>query len=113
MAWRLEHSTRVASMAWGVENNQYSTVMSTQATPSAFATNPMGMAQILLFIGLTEGYTFPEGAWSGAVWKSTGVSGAQSFLGDGASVLARSSSEKPASPRHRAGNASMAWRTTR
>ena len=84
-----------------------------EATPSAFATNPMGMAQILLFIGLTEGYTFPEGAWSGAVWKSTGVSGAQSFLGDGASVLARSSSEKPASPRHRAGNASMAWRTTR
>ena len=38
-----------------------------EATPSAFATNPMGMAQILLFIGLTEGYTFPEGAWSGAV----------------------------------------------
>ena len=36
-----------------------------EATPSAFATNPMGMAQILLFIGLTEGYTFPEGAWSG------------------------------------------------
>ena len=33
-----------------------------EATPSAFATNPMGMAQILLFIGLTEGYTFPEGA---------------------------------------------------
>ena len=47
-----------------------------EATPSAFATNPMGMAQILLFIGLTEGYTFPEGAWCGAVWKSTGVSGA-------------------------------------
>ena len=47
-----------------------------EATPSAFATNPMGMAQILLFIGLTEGYTFPEGAWSGAVRKSTGASGA-------------------------------------
>ena len=85
----------------------------TQATPSAFATNPMGMAQILLFIGLTEGYTFPEGAWSGAVWKSTGVSGAQSFLGDDAVVLARSSGEEPASPRHRAGVMSMAWRTTR
>ena len=35
------------------------------------------------------------------VWKSTGVSGA------------RSSGEEPASPRHRAGVASMAWRTTR
>ena len=33
--------------------------------------------------------------------------------GDGASVLARSSGEEPASPRHRAGVASMAWRTTR
>ena len=38
------------------------------------------------------------------VWKSTSASGA---------VLARSSGEEPASPRHRAGVASMAWRTTR
>ena len=37
----------------------------------------------------------------------------KSFLGDDASVLARSSGEEPASPRHRAGIASMAWRTTR
>ena len=37
----------------------------------------------------------------------------KSFLGDDASVLARSSGEEPASPRHRAGVASMAWRTTR
>ena len=44
----------------------------TQATPSAFATNPMGMAQILLFIGLTEGYTFPEGAWSGDMKREPG-----------------------------------------
>ena len=44
----------------------------TQATPSAFATNPMGMAQILLFIGLTEGYTFPEGAWSGDMKRDPG-----------------------------------------
>ena len=51
-----------------------------EATPSAFATNPMGMAQILLFIGLTEGYTFPEGAWSGAVRKSTSASGALSHF---------------------------------
>merc|ERR1712093_313441 len=54
---------------------------------------------------------------SRAVWKSTSVSGAQfftkSFLGDDAAVLARSSGEEPASPRHRAGIASMAWRTTR
>jgi cytoplasmic iron level regulating protein YaaA (DUF328/UPF0246 family) len=35
------------------------------------------------------------------------------FLGDDAAVLARSSGEEPASPRHRAGVASMAWRTTR
>ena len=36
----------------------------------------------------------------------------KSFLGDGAAVLARSSGEEPASPRHRAGVASMAWRPT-
>ena len=35
------------------------------------------------------------------------------FLGDGAAILARSSGEEPAPPRHRAGVASMAWRTTR
>ena len=37
----------------------------------------------------------------------------KSFLGDDAAVLARSSGEEPALPRHRAGVASMAWRTTR
>jgi len=36
-----------------------------------------------------------------------------SFLGDDAAVLAPSSGEEPASLRHRAGVASMAWRTTR
>ena len=36
----------------------------------------------------------------------------KSFLGDDAAVLARSSGEEPASPRHRASVASMAWRTT-
>ena len=36
-----------------------------------------------------------------------------SFLGNDAAVLARSSGEEPASPRHRAGVASMAWMTTR
>ena len=41
-----------------------------------------------------------------SVWKSTSASGA--LLGDGAAVLARSSGEEPASPRHRAGVASMA-----
>ena len=35
----------------------------------------------------------------------------KSFLGDDAPVLALSSGEEPASPRHRAGVASMAWRT--
>ena len=43
-----------------------------EATPSAFATCPTGMAQILLFIGLTEGFTFPEGAWSGAMTRDAG-----------------------------------------
>ena len=37
----------------------------------------------------------------------------KSFLGDDAAVLARSSGEEPASPRRRAGVASMAWRVTR
>ena len=37
----------------------------------------------------------------------------KSFLGDDAAVLAPSSGEEPASPRRRAGVASMAWRTTR
>ena len=36
----------------------------------------------------------------------------KSFLGDDVAVLARSSGEELASPRHRAGVASMAWRTT-
>ncbi len=37
----------------------------------------------------------------------------KSVLGDDVAVLAPSSGEEPASPRHRAGVASMAWRTTR
>ena len=46
-----------------------------------------------------------------AVWKSTSASGA-SFLSDGVAALVPSSGEESASPRHRAGVASMAWRTT-
>ena len=58
------------------------------------------------------------GVMLGAVWKSTGVSGAPShfsamFLGDDVAALAPSSGEEPTSPRHRAGVASMAWRSTR
>ena len=37
----------------------------------------------------------------------------KSFLGDDVAALVPSSGEEPASPRHRAGVASMAWRTTR
>ena len=37
----------------------------------------------------------------------------RSFLGDGVAALAPSSGAEPTSPRHRAGVASMAWRTTR
>ena len=66
------------------------------------------------------GTKYPEermfGEWR-SVWTSTSVSGARqfftkSFLGDGAAVLARSSGEERAPPRHRASVASMAWRTT-
>ena len=37
----------------------------------------------------------------------------KSFLGDDVAALAPSSGEEPTSPRHRAGGASMAWRSTR
>ena len=37
----------------------------------------------------------------------------KSFLGDDVAALAPSSGEEPTLPRHRAGVASMAWRTTR
>ena len=37
----------------------------------------------------------------------------KSFLGNEAAVMARSSCEEPAPPRHRASVASMAWRTAR
>ena len=37
----------------------------------------------------------------------------KSFLGDGVAALAPSSGEEAAPPRHRAGVASMAWRSTR
>ena len=37
----------------------------------------------------------------------------KSFLGDDAAVLAPSSGKEPASSRHRAGGASMAWRLAR
>ena len=37
----------------------------------------------------------------------------KSFLGDDAAVLAPSSDEEPASPRHRAGIMKMAWRSRR
>ena len=55
---------------------------------------------------------------SRSVYKSTTASGGQfftkSFLGDGAAaVLARSSGEERATPRYRAGIASIAWRRTR
>ena len=63
------------------------------------------------FEGLVNGMSF-------TVCKSTSASGARqfftkSFPGDDAAVLARSSGKEPASPRHRAGVASMAWRRTR
>ena len=46
---------------------------------------------------------------SAPVWKSTSVS----VLGDDVAAAAPSSGEEPTSPRHRAGVASMAWRSTR
>jgi hypothetical protein len=50
------------------------------------------------------------GFMSNPAWTSISVSGA---LGDDAAVLAPSSGEEPALPRHRASAASMAWRSTR
>ena len=52
------------------------------------------------------------------VWKSTSASGARQFftkscLGDGVAALVPSGGEEPASPRHRACVASVAWRLTR
>jgi len=44
------------------------------ATASAFATNPVGMAQIVLWIGVTEGLQFPEGAWQGEMKRAPGKS---------------------------------------
>ena len=58
-------------------------------------------------------------AWAGACVEINQCAGCtqqfftNSFLGDDAAVLVRSSGEEPASPRHRAGVASMAWRSTR
>ena len=49
-----------------------------------------------------------DGVQQRPVPKSTSASGTFD-----AAVLARSSGEEPASPRHRKGVASMAWRTTR
>ena len=45
--------------------------------------------------------------------RCTRQSFTKSFLSDGAAVLARSSGEEPATPRYRAGVASMAWRRKR
>ena len=47
---------------------------------------------------------------SAAVWKSTSASGAKSFLGNDAAVLARSSGEEATPPRHRRDACSTAWR---
>ena len=59
-----------------------------EATPSAFATCPTGMGQILLFIGLTEGYTFPEGAWGGTMTRDAGDLGYRwDWAGKGAENL--------------------------
>ena len=56
-------------------------------------------------------FVFEPQQWK-SVWKSTSASGAL-LGGDDAAVLAPSSGDEPASPRHRAGAASMAWRSTR
>ena len=49
---------------------------------------------------------FPSGFFVKPVWN-------RSHLSATATVLAPSTGEEPALPRHRAGVASMAWRTTR
>ena len=55
----------------------------------------IGLCRIFLFVGCTRQFF------------------TKSCLGDDAAVLAPSSGEEPALPRHRAGVASMAWRSTR
>ena len=70
----------------------------------------------------TQAWAAPSDFWRDSSYRLCGINqcvGAHDnasispFLGDGAAVLARSSGEEPASSRHRAGVASMAWRTTR
>ena len=74
------------------------------------------LAQCTDIEGLDEKLT--EGRVSACVEINQCVGGTrqfftESFLGDDAAVLAPSSGEEPAPPRHRAGVASMAWRSTR
>ena len=79
--------------------------------PELFESPPHGMRiaailQALASLEFSLGHARTAYATaSAAVWKS--------FLDDDAAVLVPSSGEEPASPRHRAGVASMAWRTTR
>ena len=70
----------------------------------------------------TQAWAAPSDFWRDSSYRLCGINQCvgctrqffnKSFLGDGAAVLARSSGEEPASSRHRAGVASMAWRTTR
>ena len=80
---------------------------------------------VLLLILTTVGSSFAEGLFTTVAFLVGGCVEinqcvgctrqffTKSFLGDDAADVARSSGEEPASPRHRAGVASMAWRTTR
>ena len=74
---------------------------------AALAVPPEAWAQVLLFCGVMDCVEIKQCV------GCTRQFFPKSFLSDGAAVLTRSSGEEPASPRHRAGVASMAWRTTR
>ena len=86
---------------------------------SMCAVAPVGDAGLLVVGGATKNGEFSDRAYVLDCVKTNQCVGCtrqfftKSFLGDDAAVLARLSGEEPASPRHRAGVASMAWRTTR
>ena len=70
-------------------------------------------AERIVAFAAVEGIFF-SGSFCAVFWlKSPSLCGNQPVRRVHAAVLARSSGEEPASPRHRAGVASMAWRTTR
>ena len=95
--------------------SQQSKYGAVEAEAPASAATPRRARGVVLALALCAGGALFAVAGPGPsppVWKSTSVGCTRqfftkSFLGDGAADLARSSGEEPASPRHRAGVASI------